>query len=77
MLLYASEENIFEEYRSRVNKRPLIVMPHGGPHGSFYNILTSFRYALLKMGYALLFPNFSGSVGYGKNYLNGALKTVG
>lgn len=52
-------------------------MPHGGPHGSFVQALTSMRYVLLKMGYGLLFPNFSGSAGYGKAHLEGALKSVG
>jgi dipeptidyl aminopeptidase/acylaminoacyl peptidase len=35
------------------------------------------RYVLLKMGYGLLMPNFSGSAGYGKEHLNGALNNVG
>ena len=52
-------------------------MPHGGPHGSFVQALTSMRYVLLKMGYGLLLPNFSGSAGYGKGHLHGALKNIG
>jgi len=53
------------------------VLPHGGPHGSFAQCLTSMRYALLKMGYGLLHPNFSGSIGYGKARLEGALTKIG
>jgi len=43
----------------------MIVMPHGGPHGSFLPYLNSFRYLLLKIGYYFLYPNFTGSAGYG------------
>lgn len=40
-------------------------MAHGGPHGSVDPCLTLFKYALLKMGYVLILPNFSGSIGEG------------
>ena len=39
--------------------------------------MTSLRYVLLKLGYGLLFPNFSGSAGYGKEFLSGALNNIG
>jgi dipeptidyl aminopeptidase/acylaminoacyl peptidase len=35
------------------------------------------RYVLLKLGYGLLMPNFSGSAGYGKEHLEAALQNVG
>lgn len=47
----------------------MIVLAHGGPHGAIDPSLTCFRYCLLKMGYSLLLPNFSGSAGFGKKYL--------
>lgn len=73
----AKEEDIHPDYRERAKQRPLLVMPHGGPHGSFVQALTSLRYVLLKLGYGLLFPNFSGSAGYGKEFLSGALNHIG
>ena len=52
-------------------------MPHGGPHGSYAHILTCLRYVLLRMGYYLLYPNFSGSAGYGKEFLEASLTKIG
>jgi len=49
---------------------PLIVFPHGGPWGRDswgYNSLAEF---LANRGYAVLRPNFRGSTGYGKKFLN-------
>ena len=45
-------------------------MPHGGPWGRDewgYNPLAQF---LANRGYAVLMPNFRGSTGYGKKFLN-------
>ena len=49
---------------------PLIALPHGGPWGRDiwgYSGLTQF---LANRGYAVLMPNFRGSTGYGKKFLN-------
>jgi dipeptidyl aminopeptidase/acylaminoacyl peptidase len=49
---------------------PLIALPHGGPWGRDiwgYNSLAQF---LANRGYAVLMPNFRGSTGYGKKFLN-------
>ena len=49
---------------------PLIVVPHGGPWARDtwgYNSLPQF---LANRGYAVLQPNFRGSAGYGKKFLN-------
>jgi dipeptidyl aminopeptidase/acylaminoacyl peptidase len=49
---------------------PAIVLPHGGPwarDGWGYNSLAQF---LANRGYAVLQPNFRGSTGYGKKFLN-------
>lgn len=49
---------------------PAIVVPHGGPWGRDiwgYNGLIQF---LANRGYAVLQPNFRGSTGYGKRFLN-------
>ena len=50
---------------------PLVVVPHGGPwarDGWGYN---SFAQFLANRGYAVLQPNFRGSTGYGKKFLDG------
>jgi dipeptidyl aminopeptidase/acylaminoacyl peptidase len=49
---------------------PTLVMPHGGPwarDGWGYNPLAQF---FANRGYAVLSPNFRGSTGYGKKFLN-------
>ncbi|HVS74201.1 MAG TPA: alpha/beta fold hydrolase [Candidatus Acidoferrales bacterium] len=49
---------------------PTIVIPHGGPWARdiwSYNPLAQF---FANRGYAVLMPNFRGSTGYGKKYIN-------
>lgn len=49
---------------------PMLVVPHGGPwsrDGWGYNPLAQF---FANRGYAVLMPNFRGSTGYGKKFLN-------
>ena len=56
---------------------PLIVFPHGGPwarDGWGFNSRIQF---LANRGYAVLQPNFRGSTGYGKKFLNAGNKQWG
>jgi dipeptidyl aminopeptidase/acylaminoacyl peptidase len=56
---------------------PLVVVPHGGPWGRDvwgYNGLAQF---LANRGYAVLEPNFRGSTGYGKKFLDAGNKQWG
>ena len=56
---------------------PLVVVPHGGPWartGWGYSGLPQF---LANRGYAVLQPNFRGSTGYGKKFLNAGNKQWG
>ena len=56
---------------------PAIVVPHGGPwarDGWGFNNLAQF---LANRGYAVLQPNFRGSTGYGKKFLNAGNKQWG
>jgi dipeptidyl aminopeptidase/acylaminoacyl peptidase len=50
-------------------KYPLIVEPHGGPAGVVTNSFRSMWQVLAGRGYAVLAPNFRGSDGYGKKFI--------
>lgn len=49
---------------------PLIVFPHGGPWARDFWGYNTFAQFLANRGYAVLQPNFRGSTGYGKKFLN-------
>jgi dipeptidyl aminopeptidase/acylaminoacyl peptidase len=56
---------------------PALVIPHGGPWGRDswgYNTLAQY---LANRGYAVLMPNFRGSTGYGKKFLDAGNKEWG
>jgi dipeptidyl aminopeptidase/acylaminoacyl peptidase len=56
---------------------PVVVVPHGGPWARDtwgYNSMAQF---LANRGYAVLQPNFRGSTGYGKTFLNAGNKQWG
>jgi acylaminoacyl-peptidase len=58
-------------------KIPLVVVPHGGPHScstSSYSPGTAF---LCDSGYAVLFPNYRGSIGFGQASVESLLTRVG
>ena len=59
-----------EENRQSAKSLPTLVIPHGGPWARDnwgYNPLAQF---FANRGYAVLMPNFRGSTGYGKKFLN-------
>jgi len=49
---------------------PLVVLPHGGPWARDDDGFDTFAQFLANRGYAVLQPNFRGSTGYGKAFLN-------
>jgi dipeptidyl aminopeptidase/acylaminoacyl peptidase len=49
---------------------PLIVFPHGGPWSRDSYGYSTYAQYLSNRGYAVLQPNFRGSTGYGKKFLN-------
>lgn len=51
-------------------KLPLLVFPHGGPWGRSYWGFNSFAQLFANRGFAVLDPNFRGSAGYGKKFLD-------
>jgi dipeptidyl aminopeptidase/acylaminoacyl peptidase len=49
-------------------KIPLIVLVHGGVHGTFDTSYVHVMRELLQQGYAVLAPDYRGSNGYGKDF---------
>jgi acyl-CoA thioesterase-1 len=49
---------------------PLIVYPHGGPHGRIAKGFNFTTHCFAHAGYAVFQPNFRGSTGYGKKFLD-------
>ncbi|KAG7366455.1 peptidase S9 prolyl oligopeptidase family protein [Nitzschia inconspicua] len=61
---------------STTKKVPLIVVPHGGPHScTFSNFVPGFAYLASK--YAVLFPNYRGSIGFGQAPADSLLTRIG
>ena len=56
---------------------PAIVFPHGGPWARDSWGYHTFAQFLANRGYAVLMPNFRGSVGYGKKFLDAGNKQWG
>ncbi len=59
------------------NDLPTVIMPHGGPWGRDFWGYSSMAQFLANRGYAVFMPNFRGSTGYGKQYLNAGNKQWG
>ncbi|HHN48018.1 MAG TPA: S9 family peptidase, partial [Bacteroidales bacterium] len=56
---------------------PLVVVPHGGPWARDYWGYNAYAQFLANRGYAVLQPNFRGSTGFGKSFLNAGNKEWG
>ena len=56
---------------------PTIIFPHGGPWSRDFWGYNSTAQFLANRGYAVLLPNFRGSTGYGKKFLNAGNKQWG
>jgi len=56
---------------------PTVIMPHGGPWARDQWGYDSYAQFLANRGYAVLQPNFRGSTGYGKKFLNAGNKQWG
>ena len=59
------------------SKRPLVTFLHGGPHDVYTGMSTVMRQCLIKKGYNLLMPGFTGSLGYGQKFLEDLAGKVG
>jgi dipeptidyl aminopeptidase/acylaminoacyl peptidase len=49
--------------------RPLVVLVHGGPTGRWSDTFEPWGQLLAARGYAVLYPNIRGSVGYGQRFV--------
>jgi dipeptidyl aminopeptidase/acylaminoacyl peptidase len=56
--------------RGQVGPGPAVVLPHGGPWGRDTWGYASLPQFLANRGYVVVQPNFRGSAGYGKKFLN-------
>ena len=72
---YLDSQNTDPEFKK--DKKPLVVLVHGGPHAHGDACITMLKYMLLKCGYAVLLPNYSGSAGFGQQYMKAAVGNVG
>ncbi|KAJ1725611.1 hypothetical protein LPJ53_000281 [Coemansia erecta] len=62
----AAPTRMFWPPGSAEHARPLVVMPHGGPHSAYtleYNALAA---GLARLGFGVLLVNFTGSLGFGQ-----------
>lgn len=56
---------------------PLVVMVHGGPDWQSYDDFQPMRQALSEAGFAVLAPNYRGSTGFGRSFLDANRKDWG
>jgi len=65
------------DFRTANSKRPLVAFLHGGPHDVYTGMSTVMRQCLIKKGYNLLMPCFTGSLGYGQKFVEDLAGKVG
>lgn len=56
---------------------PLVLYPHGGPHSRSTNAFSATAHIFAHAGYAVFQPNFRGSAGYGKTFLDSNRNDLG
>jgi len=61
---------------SHTGKLPMVVVPHGGPHSCSTSTFAP-GIAYLASKYAVLLPNYRGSIGFGQAPLNSLLSRIG
>jgi len=57
--------------------KPLIMFIHGGPHGISTGFFTMMMYYALYRGYNVVYPNYSGSSGFGQEFIDSLPGKVG
>ncbi|EGF77642.1 hypothetical protein BATDEDRAFT_35968 [Batrachochytrium dendrobatidis JAM81] len=56
---------------------PLVVMPHGGPHGVISTGYSLYLSLLVSFGFAVAQVNYSGSTGYGDDFVQDVVGRIG
>lgn len=54
----------------RAKRHPVVVLPHGGVHGDFTTYHVHIVREMLAKGWVVLAPEYRGSTGYGKDFLD-------
>ncbi|KAI9295374.1 alpha/beta-hydrolase [Neoconidiobolus thromboides FSU 785] len=62
---------------NNINNKKIILNIHGGPHGSNALDWSLLNLHLLLNGYDILHVNYSGSIGYGEDYVNSLIGHLG
>jgi acylaminoacyl-peptidase len=62
---------------SRFEKPPVVVVPHGGPHGMTPSVYQASYAWLAGEGFAILHVNYRGSTGFGKAFCDGLAGNIG
>ncbi|XP_055998936.1 acylamino-acid-releasing enzyme-like isoform X2 [Ostrea edulis] len=70
-------EGILVTPKNGKDKHPLIVFPHGGPHSVFTTDFKLFPAVFTLSGFAVIYINYRGSIGYGDNSLRSLPGNVG
>ncbi|XP_003247213.1 acylamino-acid-releasing enzyme isoform X2 [Acyrthosiphon pisum] len=73
--LYNKPTTIF--YGPKNSNCPLIIWPHGGPHSSSLDSFIAQAAFFIQIGFAVLFINYRGSTGLGKDYVESLLGNIG
>ncbi|XP_060833609.1 acylamino-acid-releasing enzyme-like isoform X2 [Rhopalosiphum padi] len=73
--LYNKPTTIF--YGPKDSNCPLIVWPHGGPHAASLDSFIADAAFFIQIGFAVLFINYRGSIGLGKDYVESLLGNIG
>ncbi|KAL2916289.1 hypothetical protein HK105_204045 [Polyrhizophydium stewartii] len=56
---------------------PLIVLPHGGPHGVITTLFSLYCALLTSLGFAVANVNYTGSTGYGEEFVQALVGRIG
>ncbi|GBC00833.1 hypothetical protein RclHR1_03990010 [Rhizophagus clarus] len=62
---------------SNHKKPPLIVLPHGGPHGVITTDISLYTATLASLGYAIALVNYTGSTGFGQDSVDALIGKAG
>ncbi|RIA82999.1 Alpha/Beta hydrolase protein [Glomus cerebriforme] len=62
---------------SKDEKPPLIVLPHGGPHGVITTDISLYNATFISLGYTIAIVNYTGSIGFGQDSIDALVGKAG